>query len=153
MDITHSYLDVAKSNSRSLKNILFICQDAEDLRVEQKFDSIISSYITKYCDAQTLIKKCVSYLNPNGKIILHDFMYPKNIFVRNLWNFYFVLLQLAGYFIPTWREAFVELPKLIRSSNWFEDYVIAMRQSNLDVKYQYLTLGSCAIIVGKKLDS
>ena len=153
VDITQSYLDVAKSNSKSFKNISFICQDAEDLKVEQKFDSIVSSYIPKYCDAQTLIKKCVSCLNPNGKIILHDFMYPKNIFVRNLWNFYFILLQLAGYFIPTWKEAFVELPKLIRSSNWFEDYVIAMRESNLDVKYQCMTLNSCAIIVGQKLDS
>ncbi len=153
VDITQSYLAVAKTNSKSFKNILFLHQDAEDLKVEQKFDSIVSSYVPKYCDAQTLIKKCVSYLNPNGKIILHDFMYPTNIFVRNIWNSYFILLQLAGYFIPTWKEAFVELPKLIRLSNWFEDYVTAMRESNLDVTYQYMTLNSCAIIVGQKLDS
>jgi len=152
VDITQSYLDVAKSNSESFGNILFFHQDAEKLKVEQKFDSIVSSYIPKYCDAQTLIKKCVEHLNPNGVIILHDFTCPKNIFIRNLWNFYFVLLRFAGYFIPTWKEAFFELPKLICSSNWLENYVSAMKEFGLDVEYQHLTLNSCAIIVGRKLD-
>lgn len=153
VDITQSYLDVAKINSKTFKNILFIHQDAEDLDIGQKFDSIVSSYIPKYCDAQTLIKKCVLHLNPQGVVILHDFTFPKNIFVRNMWNFYFVLLRFIGYFIPTWKDAFVELPKLIRSCNWLEDYISAMNESGLDVEYQYLTLNSCAIIIGQKLNS
>lgn len=153
VDITPNYLDVAKINSKSFKNILFIHQDAEDLKVDQKFDSIISSYIPKYCDAQTLIKKCVLHLNPNGVIILHDFTFPKNNFVRFFWNSYFVLLRFIGYFIPPWKEAFVELPKLIRSSTWLEDYVSAMKESGLDVGFKHLTLSSCAVIIGRKLDS
>lgn len=153
IDITQSYLDVAKLNSKLFKNISLIHQDAEVLDIEQKFDSIVSSYIPKYCDANILIKKCISHLNPNGVIILHDFTYPTNIFIRNLWKFYFILLHIIGYFIPTWKEAFVELPKLIRSSNWLEDYVSIMKESGLDVKYQHMTLNSCAMIVGQKLDS
>ena len=153
VDITPSYLDVAKINSKSFKNILFIHQDAEELKVEQKFDSIVSSYLPKYCDAQTLIKKCILHLNPNGVIILHDFTFPKNNLVRFFWNRYFVLLRFIGYFIPTWKEAFVELPKLIRSSNWLEDYVSAMKESCLDVSFKHLTLSSCAVIIGRKLDS
>lgn len=153
VDLTPSYLDVAKSNSKSFKNILFVHQDAEDLKIGQKFDSIVSSYIPKYCDAQTLIKKCILHLNPNGVIILHDFTYPNNIFIQNLWNFYFVLLRFIGYFIPTWNDAFVELPKLIRSSNWLENYVSAMKKYGLDVEVEYLTLNLCAVIVGQKLNS
>ncbi|WP_297463573.1 class I SAM-dependent methyltransferase [Nitrosarchaeum sp.] len=153
VDITPSYLDVAKSNSKSFKNILFLHQDAEVLKIEQKFDSIVSSYIPKYCDAQTLIKKCILHLNPNGVIILHDFTYPKNIFIRYLWNSYFVLLHFIGYFIPTWHDAFVELPKLIRSSNWLGDYVSVMKKYGLDVDIEYMTLNSCAVIIGQKLNS
>ncbi|GKS67697.1 demethylmenaquinone methyltransferase [Nitrosarchaeum sp.] len=153
VDITQSYLNVAKLNSKSFKNILFINQDAEDLDVDQKFYSIVSSYIPKYCDAQTLLKKCILHLNPNGVIILHDFTYPKSIVVRNFWNFYFVLLRFLGYFIPTWNDAFIELPKLIRSSNWLDDYISVMKESGLDVECKLMTLNLCAVIIGRKLDS
>jgi len=45
-----------------------------------------------------LIKNCIEHLNVDGKIILHDFTYPKNYFVRKygifilnyfiFWDFY-----------------------------------------------------------------
>ena len=153
VDISTSYLDVAILNSESFRNILFIHQDAEKLELDQRFDSITSSYIPKYCDAKTLIKKCVTHLNPNGVIILHDFTYPRNIFVRIIWNLYFVLLQLIGYFIPTWKDVFIVLPKLIRSSTWLKDYISAMKEVGLDTEFRYFTLGSCAILVGRRLDN
>ena len=153
VDMSMRYLDVAILNSESFRNILFIHQDAEKLELDQRFDSIISSYIPKYCDAKTLIKKCVTHLNPNGVIILHDFTYPRNIFVRMIWNFYFILLRLIGYFIPTWKDAFIILPKLIRSSTWLKDYISAMKEVGLDTEFRYFTLGSCAILVGRRLDN
>lgn len=153
VDMSTSYLDVAKLNSKSFRNILFIHQDAEKLELDQRFDSITSSYIPKYCDAKILIKKCVTHLNPSGVIILHDFTYPRNIFVRIIWNLYFVLLRLIGYFIPTWKDVFIVLPKLIRSSTWLNDYISAMKEVGLDTEFRYFTLGSCAILVGRRLDN
>ncbi len=64
----------------------------------------------------------------------------------------FILLRFIRYFIPTWNDAFVELPKLICSSNWLENYVFAMKKYGLD-EVEYLTLNSCAVIVGQKLNS
>lgn len=153
VDVSTSYLNVARLNSESFRNILFIHQDAEKLELDQRFDSITSSYIPKYCDAKTLIKKCVDHLNPNGVIILHDFTYPRNIFVRVIWNLYFVLLQLIGCLIPTWKDVFIGLPKLIRSSTWLKDYISAMKEAGLDTEFRYFTLNSCAILVGKRLDN
>ena len=153
VDVSTSYLNVARINSESFKSILFIHQDAEKLELDQKFDSISSSYIPKYCDAKTLIKKCVSHLNPNGVIILHDFTYPRNIFVCMLWNLYFVLLRLIGYLIPHWKDVFIVLPKLIRSSTWLKDYISAMNEVGLDTEFHYSTWSSCAILVGRRLDN
>ncbi len=151
LDITQSYLEIAKRNSFKYTNISFIRQDAEKLNLDKKFDCIVSSYIPKYCKPELLVQRCLSHLNSGGKIILHDFIYPKNRIIGNLWDLYFILLNFVGNFIPTWKEAFVELPRLIKSSSWLELYAKEMKRNGLEVKHQYLTWNSSAILVGKKV--
>ena len=60
IDITKSYLDVAKKNSNSFDNISFILDDAEKFKLDSKFDCITASYLPKYCDPEILVKKCVA---------------------------------------------------------------------------------------------
>jgi len=149
VDITQSYLEIAKKNSKEYKNISFLHQDAEKLDLDKKFDCIVSSYIPKYCEPEILIKSCLKHLNSWGTIILHDFTYPKNGVVKALWDLYFVVLSGVGYFIPEWKEAFVELPKLIRSSKWTTRYENEMEKNGFDVKRLDLTWNSSAILVAK----
>ena len=150
VDITKSYLDVAKQNSNSFDNISFILDDAEQLRLDSKFDCITASYLPKYCDPEVLVRNCINHLNPGGKIIFHDFTYPKNLVIKLLWNFFFIFLRLAGYFIPSWKEALIVLPKLIRRTKWLDSYSDAMKKSGLKVSHQYLTYGASAILTGTK---
>jgi len=150
IDITPSYLNMAKRNSKLFPNISFVHQDAEALNLGLKFDCITSSYIPKYCNPEILVKNCVAHLNSGGKIIFHDFTYPKNILVRMLWNVYFILLNFIGYFIPNWRKAFSELPKLIRTSTWLSGYANTMKRNGLQVREQSLTWDSSAILIGTK---
>lgn len=148
VDITESYLDLAKKNSSSYKNIFYVLQDAENLNLDSKFDCITSSYIPKYCDAEILVNRCINHLNPGGKIILHDFTYPKNLVHRKLWDFYFIILNFLGLFIPSWKEAFEKLPKLIKSSTWVSSYANAMKNNGFDVKQYSLTNDSSVILIG-----
>jgi demethylmenaquinone methyltransferase/2-methoxy-6-polyprenyl-1,4-benzoquinol methylase len=150
LDITQSFLKVAKRNSTMYKNISFVHQDAEKLSLDTKFDCIVSSYIPKYCNPSLVIPRCISHLNSGGKIILHDFTYPQNRVIGTLWDMYFVVLNFAGNFIPTWKKAFAELPKLIKSSSWLELYEKEMRRNGLVVKSEHLTWNSSAILIGKK---
>lgn len=151
VDITENYLKVARQNSRQLQNVLFVHQDAEKLELNQKFDCIVSSYIPKYCDAQALIKSCIKHLSPHGIIILHDFSYPKNSLIQMLWERYFHLLQFVGHFIPRWKAAFFELPKLIRSSKWIDDYTLEMKKEGFDVALKHHTFGCSCIITAQPL--
>jgi len=151
LDITQSYLEIAKRNSFKYTNISFIRQDAEKLNLDKKFDCIVSSYIPKYCKAELLVQRCLSHLNSGGKIILHDFIYPENRIIGNLWDLYFIWLNFVGNFLHTWKEAFAELPRLIKSSSWLELYTKEMKRNGLEVKHQYLTWNSSAILVGKKV--
>ena len=148
VDITESYLELAKKNSSSYNNISYVLQDAEKLHLDSKFDCITSSYIPKYCDAKILVKRCVEHLNHGGKIIFHDFTFPKKLVHRKLWGFYFVILNFVGLFIPSWKEAFKKLPKLIKSSTWVSDYSDAMRENGLKVEQYSLSCDSSAILIG-----
>lgn len=150
IDITKSYLELAKKNSISNKNISYLHQDAERIDLSKKFDYITTSYLPKYCEPTVLVKRCVEHLKPDGKIIFHDFTYPKNSLVRALWEMYFVMLNFVGFFIPSWKEAFVKLPKLIKSSKWLDACENEMKHSGLDVIRVNLTWNSSAILVAKK---
>ena len=150
VDITKSYLDVAKKNSNSFDNISFILDDAEEFKLDSKFDCITASYLPKYCDPEVLVKNCVAHIKPGGKIIFHDFTYPKNPAVRGLWNFFLTFLRLVGCFIPSWKDALIGLPKLIRRTKWLDSYSDAMKKSGLKVSRQYLTYGASAILTGTK---
>ena len=120
VDISKRYLDVAIKKSSSC--IVFFLQDAEKIKFEEKFDCVCSSYIPKYCNPTILIKRCINHLSPNGTIILHDFVFPENFMVQTLWKLHFVLLRFLGIFLPSWRFAFAELPKLIQDNRWVEQY-------------------------------
>ncbi len=151
VDITKSYLDIAKKRFTLNKNISFVKQDAEKLDLEEKFDCITSSYIPKYCNAEILVDVCIKHLKTDGKIIFHDFTYPKNKAVRIFWNIYFVVLNIIGYFIPNWKDVFVELPKLIRSTRWLEEYGEIMKHHGLRVELQRMTWGCSAILTGNNI--
>ncbi|MCV0391722.1 MAG: class I SAM-dependent methyltransferase [Nitrosopumilus sp.] len=150
VDITKNYLEIAEKNSTSFSNVSFVHQDAEKLALDKKFDCICSSYIPKYCDPEILVKNCMNHLNPAGQIILHDFTYPKNYLIQKIWNLYFILLNFIGIFIPSWKEAFFNLPKLIKTSNWFDSYKKEFEKNNFDVVLQNLTWHTSAILVATK---
>ena len=151
VDVTPGYLEIAKKKLASNPNISFVQQDAEKLNLNTKFDCITSSYIPKYCTAEILVKTCLNHLKPGGKIILHDFTYPKKILVRKIWNLFFVILNRLGKYAPEWKEVFVELPKLIRSSSWVEEYETSMRKNGLIVERQSMSWGTSAILTGSNV--
>lgn len=150
IDITKNYLEIAKKKLGTYKNVSLVCEDAETLELGQKFDCIVSSYIPKYCDPKTLMPNCIRHLKPGGKIILHDFIFPQNRLVRFFWSLHFVILRIVGNFMPEWREAFAELPRLIQTSTWIDDYKKELQKNGFDVTIKYFTWNCSVILVGIK---
>lgn len=148
VDVSENYLDVAKKNSNSYQNISFILRDVEELSLPDRFDCVVSSYVPKYCDASILVNVCLAHLNDGGKIILHDFTYPKNKLMQKFWALHFAVLRFVGLFLPSWSCAFSELPNLIRTSRWLDDCEAEMKKHGLATTKQYLTWDTSAILVG-----
>jgi len=59
-------------------------------------------------------------------------------------------LRLVGCFIPSWKDALIGLPKLIRRTKWLDSYSDVMKKGGLKVGHQYLTYGAVAILTGTK---
>ena len=151
VDITKNYLEKAKEKLIEYENISFINQDAEKFNLDEKFDCITASYLPKYCIGKVLIKNCIEHLNNNGKIILHDFTYPTNRFVRKFWNLYFKVLYFVGFFIPNWKQVFIDLPQMIRTTNWIKEYEETMKKHGLKIYKKELTWNTSTIIIGTKI--
>ena len=148
IDITKSYLNMAKMKLKSYENISLFLNDAENFHLDQKFDYIVSSYIPKYCSPKLIIKSCLEHLNPGGTVILHDFTYPKNLAIQQIWNFYFKLLRITGIFLPEWRNVFRNLPLLIKSTIWVEEYITEMSKNAFDTLIEYQRWKTACVISG-----
>jgi demethylmenaquinone methyltransferase/2-methoxy-6-polyprenyl-1,4-benzoquinol methylase len=139
---------MAKMKLKSYENISLFLNDAENFHLDQKFDYIVSSYIPKYCSPKLIIKSCLEHLNPGGTVILHDFTYPKNLAIQQIWNFYFKLLRIAGIFLPEWRNVFRNLPLLIKSTIWVEEYITEMSKNAFDTLIEYQRWKTACVISG-----
>jgi hypothetical protein len=58
------------------------------------------------------------------------------------------MLRFAGLFLPSWSDAFSELPNLIKASRWLDDYESEMKKHGLAVTKQYFTWATSAILTG-----
>ncbi|MGI0020605.1 MAG: methyltransferase domain-containing protein [Nitrososphaera sp.] len=147
LDFTRDYLEIAKDKMGPL----FAQGTAEVLPYRDgTFDAVVSSYLAKYVDVSLMVCECLRVLKPGGIVVLHDFACPGGA-MRSLWNAYFAALRLAGTFARSWKPVFDGLDSVICQSRWEEQAIDAMQKCGFQgVAGRHLTLGTAAIVVGRK---
>ena len=154
VDITEEYLRVAREKFQGLDaDVTFLHSNAETMVLEGEFDAVVSSYIPKYVDADTLLERLEGHVAPGGVLALHDFDYPRGVFPRTVWRLHMGLLRTVGRRVfPAWREAFDDdLAVLIRDSKWTRSYRNALqRHGYVDVARERLSFGTAAIVSGRR---
>ncbi len=155
VDITDEYLAIAREKAARMEinNVRFISGRAEDVRLDQGFDCITSSYLAKYAEMDRLIKNIRSMLSPGGVSILHDFTYPSNPVYAWAWELHFKLLQAAGSrMYPQWKSVFYGLPTLLRDTRWVVELKRCLQSEGFsNISLEYLTFGTSAIITAIKV--
>jgi len=118
---------------------------------DESFDAVVSSYLAKYAEPETLVGECWRVLRSGGVAIFHDFTYPAGPVMQRLWAIYFRILRLCAVFAPEWNVAFEELDDVIRKSRW-ESRIQAALLSNgfRNVEAKYYTAGTAAIVSAEK---
>jgi demethylmenaquinone methyltransferase/2-methoxy-6-polyprenyl-1,4-benzoquinol methylase len=154
VDLTEDFLQMARQKAaRQHLNAEFVHANAETVPLQpEAFDCIVSSYLPKYVEAGRLLDNVFPALRPGGVIVLHDFTYPKWWLPRWAWHSYLPLANVFWpLFFPGWKTALRELPELITRTRWVEDFEAGLRQRGcVDVRIEYLTYGSTAIVSAKK---
>lgn len=150
LDLTLDYLKLAKEKSQRL----FLVNSTAELlpfRAET-FDSVVSSYLAKYVDIQTVVQESWRVLKHTGIVVFHDFTYPTNSVTEKSWKFYFALLKLSGKIFRGWAPTFQRLDELIRKTHaWPDDTMECLKKSGfVEVICKYYTLGTSAIISARK---
>lgn len=157
VDITEEYLDIAREKAERGKvaNAEFVHRRAEEAFFDEPFDCITASYLPKYADLKTLAQNMKRLLKENGVLVMHDFTYPSNRFVADLWEFYFRLLQTVGSrMYPNWRTIFHELPEVVRNTTWLPDLIALLRESGFThITVERLIVGSAAIVTARNVRS
>ena len=150
LDLTLDYIKKAKEKSRRFS---LINSTAELLPFRaESFDSIVSSYLAKYIDVETVVQECWRVLRHDGNIVFHDFTFPRNPLVKKLWKFHFVLLKFSGHLLKEWAPTFERLDKLICKTNaWPDDTILCLKKTGfVGISCKYHTLGTCAIVCARK---
>jgi demethylmenaquinone methyltransferase/2-methoxy-6-polyprenyl-1,4-benzoquinol methylase len=149
LDLALDYLKIAK---RKRRHGFFINGNAETLPYKSDiFDAIISSYLAKYVDIKRLLEECLRVLKHGGVIVCHDFTYPRNIIIRNLWDAYFIVLQTAGKLTGSWAIVFRDLNNIIRNTKWVQEMTYVLQQTGFkSISCNSYTMGTAAIVSAKK---
>jgi demethylmenaquinone methyltransferase/2-methoxy-6-polyprenyl-1,4-benzoquinol methylase len=149
LDLEFNYLQIAKGKR---KNLVLTNGTAEILPFKNEyFDSVISSYLAKYVNMKIVVDECWRILRPNGIVVFHDFIYPKNQIFRKFWHTYFMILKVGGHITKTWLTVFKELDKLVEASRWVELTLDFLKGKGFrNIVCTHYTFGTAAIISARK---
>jgi demethylmenaquinone methyltransferase/2-methoxy-6-polyprenyl-1,4-benzoquinol methylase len=153
IDLMEENVRVAKEKSRQYtSNVAFFASAAERIpQCDKSFDCITASYLPKYCDIDLVVKECARLLKSKGRLVMHDFTYPRNAFMRGLWGTYFKILRITGLFTPSWRPVFNGLDGVIRESKWVDELVHAMMNNGFkNVQRRSMTCGTAMLVWGDR---
>jgi len=154
VELREEYLAIARQKlaREPLPNVTLVLSRAEDFRSEERFDCISSSYLAKYADLPRLLDSNAAMLAPGGVLLMHDFSLPPVAFLRAVWRAYFAIMQqTVARAIPSWREIYYGLPRLIESTQWLEELPPLLRERGFtDVRTDYFTLYGSAMVSARK---
>ncbi|MBR1774990.1 MAG: bifunctional demethylmenaquinone methyltransferase/2-methoxy-6-polyprenyl-1,4-benzoquinol methylase UbiE [Bacteroidales bacterium] len=158
IDLSEKMLEIgkAKTDKLGLQNkIILMQQNVEQLTFEDnRFAFVTCGFgVRNFNNLDNGLKEMYRVLQPKGKIIILEFAYPKNLFVRFLYNIYFTyILPLVGKIISKDNTAYKYLMKSVKDFPKGEEFLAHLRNCGFEnLSYKNLTLGIAAIYTGEKI--
>jgi len=157
MDFSLSMLKVGNkkiSNNKLNNNIKLIPGAAENIPFkDHSFDGVIASFgVRNFMDTKQGLLEMHRILKPNGKIIILEFSFPKNIILEWLYRYYFEkILPITGRIISGHKTAYSYLPSSVvkfPQGETFKKILECVGFKNISLKP--LTLGIVTLYKGIK---
>jgi demethylmenaquinone methyltransferase/2-methoxy-6-polyprenyl-1,4-benzoquinol methylase len=114
--------------------------------------AIVAFGIRNVSDLDGALHEVYRVLAPGARFVILEFTTPRNVFVRNLYHFYFHnVCPFIGAWVSGHRDAYRYLPESVAKFPPEEELAARMRAAGFwGVRWTSLTLGVAAIHVGQK---
>lgn len=150
VDLNEEYLVEARKRlaDRGDEGVTFLCSGAETVPLDGTFDRIMTSYLPKYVDLRRLLDHLRPYLEPGSRLVLHDFVQPRDRRMARFLRWRFIRLrEWAARERPEAIGMFETLPEVIRQSDWDRRLPPLLEELGfVDVERTYLDNEQAAIV-------
>lgn len=117
------------------------------------FDVVSCGFgVRNFYDADRGFAEMFRVLKPGGRLVILEFAYPENAFIRFFYDFYFNhVLPLTGRLISRNKTAYRYLPESVKGFFWGEEFTERLRKAGFEqVAYRKLCFGICDLYTGVK---
>ena len=144
-----------KVRKRGLQDcILFQQASALDMPFgDNAFDVVTCAYgVRNFSDLDKGLAEMQRVLKPGGQLMILEFSYPSNRFIRAMYDIYFThVLPTIGRIVSRDKAAYTYLTKSVKSFCWGERFVQHMHDAGFaDERFMPLTCGIATIYVARK---
>lgn len=120
---------------------------------DNSFDAIVVGFgVRNFQNLEKGLSNLFRMLKPNGQLVVLEFSYPKNAFVKAIYNFYFsYITPIIGKLFSKDTRAYSYLTESVKAFPHNENFLAIL--DNIGYKrtfYKRLTFGIAAIYVGSK---
>lgn len=157
IDISAGMMSFGKEKVKKLNldNLIsFELGNAETVNFpDNSFDAIVVGFgVRNFQNLEKGLSNLYRMLKPNGQLVILEFSYPKNSFIKGAYNFYFsYITPLIGKIFSKDTRAYSYLTESVKAFPHNENFVSIM--NNLGYKessYKTLSFGIAAIYAGSK---
>ncbi|MCL4417302.1 MAG: bifunctional demethylmenaquinone methyltransferase/2-methoxy-6-polyprenyl-1,4-benzoquinol methylase UbiE [Actinobacteria bacterium] len=156
VDFAGEMLEIAKQKlGKQYANATFMTGDAIDLNFDDNsFDLITIVFgVRNILDREKALKEFFRVAKPNGKLIIMELSYPRNMLMKKLYNIYmnFIMVNLGGLITGN-RNAYKYLVRTIRDFPRVDIFSKTIQSCGWSkVTAAGLTFGTCTIYTASAL--
>ena len=158
LDLSDKMMEIGKRKVESGKwkeRVEFVHGNAQQMPFQDnRFDAVTCAYgCRNFQNLDEGLQEMFRVLKPGGQVVILEFSYPKNRFVRAMYDLYFShILPFVGRIVSKDKTAYAYLNKSVKSFCWGEEFCAHMRDAGFDkVQFKPLTFGITTIYTAEKM--
>ncbi len=156
VDISQGMLDKAilKAKNRQVSNVKFLRGDSENLQFDDNtFDAATVAFgVRNFENLEKGLSEILRVLKPGAKLAVLEFSKPKNVPVKQIYNFYFNnILPTTGRMISKDSRAYTYLPESVKAFPEGSDFVKILDKVGFEnCVDRPLLFGICSLYTAEK---
>jgi demethylmenaquinone methyltransferase / 2-methoxy-6-polyprenyl-1,4-benzoquinol methylase len=160
IDISEGMLAFGREKIKKLgldRLILLEAGNAETYdAADNSFDAITVGFgVRNFQDLKKGLRNLLRLLKPGGTLVVLEFSYPTNFFVKGMYNFYLgYMTPLTGRLLSKDTRAYSYLAESVKAFPHNEDFVNVMKHCGfVNCSFETLSMGIAGIYAGEKQSS